>query len=136
MLLPDVAVETGRNRVYRVCSASTLQPPAVVPQVPTPVLCPPCSIANPDNLALIPDQQILIIGEDTATHQVPLLRSFGRLLRAHPPPEPQWAAAPQTQAQSCALACGCFDCLVLMAPAGCQSAVHPACLALLTSSMT
>lgn len=29
-----------------------------------------CSIASPDNLALIPEQQVLIIGEDTSNHQV------------------------------------------------------------------
>ena len=34
------------------------------------LLLPPCSISNPDNLALFPDQQVLIIGEDTAYHQV------------------------------------------------------------------
>ena len=40
---------------------------AVLPDTLLPAAC---SIANPDNLALFPDQQILIIGEDTATHQV------------------------------------------------------------------
>ncbi len=29
-----------------------------------------CRIASPDNLALIPEQQVLIIGEDTSNHQV------------------------------------------------------------------
>lgn len=48
--------------------------------VPTPTdkvnSCSVDSIASPDNLALIPEQQILIIGEDTANHQNDMLWAY------------------------------------------------------------